>query len=55
MTRVFRIELDNMNVTIHPGDDPDVVRALQADPPRYFIDDNEVDQATFDHELENER
>lgn len=53
--RVFRIELDELIVTIHPGDDPDTVRALQPHPPKYFINDVEVDQGTFDRELEQER
>lgn len=51
--RIFRIELDEMHITVHPGDNPDAVRELlSSTPPRYFIDDVEVDQATFDRELE---
>lgn len=53
--RVFRIELDDLNVTVHPGDDPNAVLELpSSSPPKYFIDDQEVDQATFDLELERE-
>lgn len=50
--RVFRIQLDELNVTIHPGDDLNAVRELPSStPPKYFIDDVEVDRETFDTEM----
>ena len=53
---VFRIQLDLMNVTIHPGIDLTTVRELpEPTSVKYFIDDLEVDQETFDRELERER
>lgn len=54
--RVFRIELDELTVTVHPGDNPEAVRELPSStPPRYFLDDREVDRETFDRELEQDR
>lgn len=56
MTRIFRIEMGEMNITVHRGDDLDAIRVIESStPPRYFIDDQEVDEATFDRELERER
>lgn len=52
--RIFRIALGKMNVTVHSSDDLQCVRVLQSDVPKYFIDDQEVDQQTFDRELERE-
>lgn len=54
--RVFRIGLDELNVTVHRGDDVDAVREVPSStPPKYFIDDVEVDEATFYRERDGQK